>query len=77
MMIKMNGVHHPIVKKEVRYFDLHPSCVFLSSLKEGAPCQGSDEVARAVAAKAREGCTSSWKRISLAAKDAIAHLNVR
>ena len=49
----------------------------LSSLKEGAPCQGSDEVARAIAAKAREGCTSSGKRISLAAKDAIAHLNVR
>ena len=76
MIIKMNVVHRPIVKK-VRYFDLHPSCVFLSSLKEGSPCQGSDEVARAVAAKAREGCTSSWKRISLAAKDAIAHLNVR
>ena len=76
MIIKMNVVYHPIVKN-VRYLDLHPSCEFLSSLKEGSPCQGSDEVARAVAAKAREGCTSSWKRISLAAKDAIAHLNVR
>ena len=79
MMIKMNAVHHPIVK-EVKYFDLHPSDVLkrvLSSLKEGAPCQGSDKVARAIAAKTREGCTSSGKRISLAAKDAIAHLNVR
>ena len=39
MMIKMNAVHHPIVK-EVKYFDLHPSDVLkrvLSSLKEGAP----------------------------------------